>query len=95
MTDTIKAGIVLGLLLHFLQIPIYYSHSLDFGNGVAFLIMAGLTQLLYMIPGTLIALLLRRTRMAQGILLVAGFTFLASAVTCGALIVGATHANHQ
>jgi hypothetical protein len=81
MPDTVKMGVGVGLLLHLLQIPMFYNSS---PRGLS-LVFLGLTQFLYMLPAAIIAGVARRTRLLQGILIVSGITFLIWGAMCGAL----------
>jgi hypothetical protein len=82
MQDTVKAGIKIGLLLHLLQIPFHYGGGADWKTVAQFV---WVTQLLYMLPSIMVALVCRKIRVSQGMLIVAGLTFLFSVATCGAL----------
>jgi hypothetical protein len=69
-------GIGLALVLHLLQLPV------AIGSDGASLLFLSVSQLLYEVPALIIALVMRRTNLALGILIGATLSFLVAFGTC-------------
>jgi hypothetical protein len=90
MPNTFKVGVGVGLLLHLLQIPICFLLLKDSrtitANLAAVLLFIGFTQWVYMIPALIALFVAGKIRMVQGVLLVAGLTFLINLAICAGVI---------
>lgn len=73
-------GVVLGLMLHLLQIPLA---SLTYTTS---LWVIGLSQLVYMVPAVLTCRWKRRPDEVKGLLIVAALTFLLNAACFGLFV---------
>jgi hypothetical protein len=80
-TGDVMFGMGLTLLAHLLQMP------LSFLTGGMNLIAIGLTQLLYVIPGIIIASRKGRKGIVKGIIIMAAITFLLNAACWGFIMV--------
>jgi hypothetical protein len=83
MEDTFQNGVILGLCLHLLLIPV----SLYFnGTPLTVLMVLWVIQWIYMLPAIVTLLVQGRIAMLKGLLVIAGLTFLVSGLTCGGVL---------